>query len=247
MYKSPEYESLGFELTVERLVSIGYPQELLSFVYDPSFPTRSDQSHPTAQTWWWGWWCSYCLISNIYFLLLSGALCLTPCMETYWRLTPMVISWSVSMDSTSSEGECFQHSPPWDAWISEKDCKFCQVCIFSDIVDICVSTRKKKKTKTERFGLVFSLFPALRSVNGTQTSSSREMIQSAFISLTHSSTCQVRSLQQKPSHAGSEQTWSSCFVADDLSMSLFFSRDLPLCVPGGFLLQLWQIYKVRNC
>ncbi|CAG5929001.1 unnamed protein product [Menidia menidia] len=40
VYKSPEYESLGFELTVERLVSIGYPQELLSFVYDPSFPTR---------------------------------------------------------------------------------------------------------------------------------------------------------------------------------------------------------------
>ncbi|XP_065408654.1 cytosolic purine 5'-nucleotidase isoform X5 [Chrysemys picta bellii] len=40
VYKSPEYESLGFDLTVERLVSIGYPQELLSFVYDPSFPTR---------------------------------------------------------------------------------------------------------------------------------------------------------------------------------------------------------------
>uniref|UniRef100_A0A8B9HKZ8 5'-nucleotidase, cytosolic IIb n=1 Tax=Astyanax mexicanus TaxID=7994 RepID=A0A8B9HKZ8_ASTMX len=40
VYKSPEYESLGFDLTVERLVSIGYPQELLGFVYDPSFPTR---------------------------------------------------------------------------------------------------------------------------------------------------------------------------------------------------------------
>ncbi|XP_064171478.1 cytosolic purine 5'-nucleotidase isoform X1 [Anguilla rostrata] len=40
VYKSPEYESLGFELTVERLVSIGYPQELLNFVYDPAFPTR---------------------------------------------------------------------------------------------------------------------------------------------------------------------------------------------------------------
>uniref|UniRef100_A0A8C7SH98 5'-nucleotidase, cytosolic IIb n=1 Tax=Oncorhynchus mykiss TaxID=8022 RepID=A0A8C7SH98_ONCMY len=40
VYKSPEYESLGFELTVERLVHIGYPQELLSFVYDPAFPTR---------------------------------------------------------------------------------------------------------------------------------------------------------------------------------------------------------------
>uniref|UniRef100_A0AAY5EYT2 Cytosolic purine 5'-nucleotidase n=2 Tax=Electrophorus electricus TaxID=8005 RepID=A0AAY5EYT2_ELEEL len=40
VYKSPEYESLGFDLTVERLVSIGYPQELLNFVYDPAFPTR---------------------------------------------------------------------------------------------------------------------------------------------------------------------------------------------------------------
>ncbi|XP_072827904.1 cytosolic purine 5'-nucleotidase isoform X2 [Vicugna pacos] len=40
LYKSPEYESLGFELTVERLVSIGYPQELLSFAYDSTFPTR---------------------------------------------------------------------------------------------------------------------------------------------------------------------------------------------------------------
>ncbi|XP_051937080.1 5'-nucleotidase, cytosolic IIa isoform X2 [Hippocampus zosterae] len=40
VYKSPEYEALGFDLIVERLVSIGYPQELLNFVYDPSFPTR---------------------------------------------------------------------------------------------------------------------------------------------------------------------------------------------------------------
>ncbi|XP_062927518.1 5'-nucleotidase, cytosolic IIa isoform X2 [Mobula hypostoma] len=40
VYKSPEYESLGFDLTVERLISIGYPQELGSFVYDPAFPTR---------------------------------------------------------------------------------------------------------------------------------------------------------------------------------------------------------------
>ncbi|XP_056110367.1 cytosolic purine 5'-nucleotidase isoform X1 [Rhinichthys klamathensis goyatoka] len=40
VYKSPEYESLGFDLTVERLVSIGYPQELLGFVYDSTFPTR---------------------------------------------------------------------------------------------------------------------------------------------------------------------------------------------------------------
>ncbi|XP_030624763.1 5'-nucleotidase, cytosolic II, like 1 [Chanos chanos] len=40
MYKSPEYEALGFELLRDRLVSIGYPHELLRYSYDPSFPTR---------------------------------------------------------------------------------------------------------------------------------------------------------------------------------------------------------------
>ncbi|KAK9968110.1 hypothetical protein ABG768_002452 [Culter alburnus] len=40
VYKSPEYESLGFELLRDRLVSIGYPHELLGYSYDPTFPTR---------------------------------------------------------------------------------------------------------------------------------------------------------------------------------------------------------------
>ncbi|XP_063066433.1 5'-nucleotidase, cytosolic II, like 1 [Engraulis encrasicolus] len=40
IYKSPEYEALGFELLRDRLVSIGYPHELLRYKYDPSFPTR---------------------------------------------------------------------------------------------------------------------------------------------------------------------------------------------------------------
>ncbi|KAF7660641.1 hypothetical protein LDENG_00278290 [Lucifuga dentata] len=40
MYKSPDYESLGFELIRDRLVSIGYPHELLRYTYDRSFPTR---------------------------------------------------------------------------------------------------------------------------------------------------------------------------------------------------------------
>ncbi|XP_043106400.1 cytosolic purine 5'-nucleotidase-like [Puntigrus tetrazona] len=40
VYKSPEYESLGFELLRDRLVSIGYPHELLGYMYDPTFPTR---------------------------------------------------------------------------------------------------------------------------------------------------------------------------------------------------------------
>ncbi|KAM6984845.1 5'-nucleotidase, cytosolic II, like 1 [Aplochiton taeniatus] len=40
MYKSPDYESLGFELLRDRLVSIGYPHELLRYTYDPSFSTR---------------------------------------------------------------------------------------------------------------------------------------------------------------------------------------------------------------
>ncbi|XP_056147214.1 cytosolic purine 5'-nucleotidase-like isoform X7 [Lampris incognitus] len=39
-YKSPDYEGLGFELIRDRLVSIGYPHELLRYTYDPSFPTR---------------------------------------------------------------------------------------------------------------------------------------------------------------------------------------------------------------
>ncbi|XP_040915704.1 5'-nucleotidase, cytosolic II, like 1 [Toxotes jaculatrix] len=40
IYKSPDYESLGFELIRDRMVSIGYPHELLRYTYDPSFPTR---------------------------------------------------------------------------------------------------------------------------------------------------------------------------------------------------------------
>ncbi|XP_061554919.1 5'-nucleotidase, cytosolic II, like 1 isoform X1 [Phycodurus eques] len=40
MYKSPEYESLGFELIRDRMVSVGYPHEILRYTYDPSFPTR---------------------------------------------------------------------------------------------------------------------------------------------------------------------------------------------------------------
>ncbi|CAH0719994.1 unnamed protein product, partial [Brenthis ino] len=39
-YKSPQYETLGFNLTKERLVHKGYPQEILEFEYDPSFPVR---------------------------------------------------------------------------------------------------------------------------------------------------------------------------------------------------------------
>ncbi|XP_072027120.1 cytosolic purine 5'-nucleotidase-like isoform X2 [Amphiura filiformis] len=40
VYKSPQYETMGFNLTVERLVAIGYPQELYNNEYDPSFPVR---------------------------------------------------------------------------------------------------------------------------------------------------------------------------------------------------------------
>ncbi|XP_049542913.1 cytosolic purine 5'-nucleotidase isoform X2 [Anopheles darlingi] len=39
-YKSPQYEQLGFDLVKERLVSLGYPIEILQFEYDPSFPVR---------------------------------------------------------------------------------------------------------------------------------------------------------------------------------------------------------------
>ncbi|KAJ8716630.1 hypothetical protein PYW07_003257 [Mythimna separata] len=39
-YKSPQYETLGFNLTKERLVQKGYPKEIMEFEYDPSFPVR---------------------------------------------------------------------------------------------------------------------------------------------------------------------------------------------------------------
>ncbi|XP_074546483.1 5'-nucleotidase, cytosolic II, like 1 [Halichoeres trimaculatus] len=40
MYKSPDYESLGFEMIRDKMVSNGYPHEILRYTYDPSFPTR---------------------------------------------------------------------------------------------------------------------------------------------------------------------------------------------------------------
>ncbi|XP_007905634.1 cytosolic purine 5'-nucleotidase isoform X3 [Callorhinchus milii] len=40
VYNSPEYEELGFQLMIKHLVSVGYPQELLLYTYDTSFPTR---------------------------------------------------------------------------------------------------------------------------------------------------------------------------------------------------------------
>lgn len=40
VYKSPAYESLGFNLLKERLVCIGYPDALKEFEYDPTFAVR---------------------------------------------------------------------------------------------------------------------------------------------------------------------------------------------------------------
>lgn len=39
-YKSPFYEELAFQILRDRLIEIGYPQELASFNYEPSFPIR---------------------------------------------------------------------------------------------------------------------------------------------------------------------------------------------------------------
>lgn len=40
VYKSPDYECLGFDLVKRQLVKIGYPETLLDFEYDPTFPIR---------------------------------------------------------------------------------------------------------------------------------------------------------------------------------------------------------------
>lgn len=39
-YKSPQLETLGFDLVKARLCNMGYPKEILQFEYDPSFPVR---------------------------------------------------------------------------------------------------------------------------------------------------------------------------------------------------------------
>ena len=39
-YKSPQLETLGFDLVKARLVHMGYPKEIMQFEYDPSFPVR---------------------------------------------------------------------------------------------------------------------------------------------------------------------------------------------------------------
>ncbi|KAJ8026381.1 Cytosolic purine 5'-nucleotidase [Holothuria leucospilota] len=40
VYKSPNYEKMTFKLLIDRLISIGYPQELKKFQYDPTFAVR---------------------------------------------------------------------------------------------------------------------------------------------------------------------------------------------------------------
>jgi hypothetical protein len=40
LYKSPQYETLAFNLVVQELLKFGYPKEIKNFVYDPSFPVR---------------------------------------------------------------------------------------------------------------------------------------------------------------------------------------------------------------
>ena len=40
VYKSPEYETLGFDLIKRNMVEIGYPEAIADFEYDPTFPIR---------------------------------------------------------------------------------------------------------------------------------------------------------------------------------------------------------------
>nr|XP_022340789.1 cytosolic purine 5'-nucleotidase-like [Crassostrea virginica] len=40
VYKSPQYETMGFNMLKDRLISIGYPASIKEFEYDPTFPCR---------------------------------------------------------------------------------------------------------------------------------------------------------------------------------------------------------------
>ncbi|OON22481.1 hypothetical protein X801_01617 [Opisthorchis viverrini] len=48
-YKSPDYEELAFDTLKERLVHVGYPEEILSFKYEPSFPISDSDAY--SQNW----------------------------------------------------------------------------------------------------------------------------------------------------------------------------------------------------
>lgn len=39
-YTSPAFESLSFKCAIERMISLGYPQEFNDFEYQPDFPVR---------------------------------------------------------------------------------------------------------------------------------------------------------------------------------------------------------------
>ncbi|THD19020.1 putative imp-gmp specific 5'-nucleotidase [Fasciola hepatica] len=39
-YKSPAYEELAFDILKQRLVHVGYPEAIMNFKYEPSFPIR---------------------------------------------------------------------------------------------------------------------------------------------------------------------------------------------------------------
>ena len=40
IYKSPDFESMAFDLIVQRLISLGYPSDLEGLKYNPIFPVR---------------------------------------------------------------------------------------------------------------------------------------------------------------------------------------------------------------
>jgi len=40
VYKSPQYEELGFKIIVEKLIKLGYPKDIANYQYDASFVTR---------------------------------------------------------------------------------------------------------------------------------------------------------------------------------------------------------------
>ena len=40
VYNSPLFEEISYDLAIGHLIKLGYPEEIRSFKYDPSFPIR---------------------------------------------------------------------------------------------------------------------------------------------------------------------------------------------------------------
>ena len=125
VYKSADYECMSFNLIVERLIQVGYPEAIRDFEYDPTFPVRYVQYTmliismlPELNFYLCnnsarcickksGLWATHKIACCDCFAEACGS---TPFTATCWKLMPSAISWPVFMDSSFSKRMSYEAS-----------------------------------------------------------------------------------------------------------------------------------------